>query len=106
MTLTVQFEVPPAATLTPRAPEWSINSPPTPRIVEVVVGEGLHINFTEAVATTSQFHARLETVQSGRGYRVIVKPASTAGPTSAAIRIRGQEAGGREIVVSAYAYVR
>lgn len=105
-TLLVQFDVPPASSVSPRATEWSINSPPKPLMVEVTAGEGLQIDFTEAVATSDQFATSIEPIQPGRTYRVTVTPASTRESTSAAIRIRGREAGGREIVVSAYAYVR
>ncbi len=104
--LSLRVDVPAAAEVTPRTIEWKVNDPVGSRAVELVVAPGISINFDQAAVTSSQFSAALETVETGRRYRVAVTPRSTAVLASAAIRLRGKEKSGRDVVVSAYAYVR
>lgn len=104
--LAVKVDVPAAAEAAPRTVDWAVNSATEPRSIEVTVAPELSITFTAAVSTGSGFNARLEPIVPGKRYRVIVTPKGTAERASAAIRIRGTERSGQDIVVSAYAYVR
>jgi len=104
--LAVRVDVPAAAEVTPRTVEWKSGDPAAARTIELVVAPEISIKFTQAAATSPEFVATLEPVEAGRRYRVIITPQSTATPTSAAVRLRGKDKSGREVVVSAYAYVR
>lgn len=104
--LAVRIDVPAAAEVTPRAVEWKTGEPVGARTVELIVAPEISINFSQASVTSDDFTAALSAVEAGRRYRVTITPQSTATPTSAAVRLRGKDKSGREIVVSAYAYVR
>jgi len=104
--LAVRLNMPPLATLTPRTVEWAAGAAGTERSVDIVIAPALHIDLHEVVSTTEAFAVRLETLETGRHYRLHVAPKSTAQPAGTAIRIRGREQGGRDVLVSAYANVR
>jgi len=104
--LAVKVDVPAPAEASPRTVDWRVNAAAEPRAIELAVAPELAIDFTSAVSTGAGFDVRLEPVEAGRRYRVVVMPKSTAERTSAAIRIRGTERAGREVTISAYAYVR
>jgi hypothetical protein len=103
--LLVRIEVPALTQLAPRSVSWAVNSAPDEKTVELTAAAGLAINFTEAQPTNDAFAVRLETVVSGRHYRLHLRPRDTATPASAAIRVFGRDRGGHEVVASAYANV-
>lgn len=104
--LAVKVDVPAVAEISPRTVSWEANAPADARAIEITVAPEVWINFSAAVSTGPGFAVRLEPLEEGRLYRVHVSPESTARRASTAIRIRGTARSGREIVVSAYAYVR
>ncbi len=104
--LNVQIDVPELAAVTPRVLNWSTNVAVEEQVVDVAVTDSIQINFSEIFVSAESFHARVETVEAGRRYRMWVKPVSTAEVASAAIRLKGKAASGEDIVVSAYANVR
>lgn len=104
--LTARFDVPPAAEVTPRNAQWRLQAEPTPATLEVLVADGLHLEFTRATATSEQFGVTLETIETGRRYKLLVKPTTTATAAVGAIRISGKSSAGHEIVVSAYVSIR
>jgi hypothetical protein len=103
--LTVRIEVPEIASILPRSVQWRVDEEHTEKIIELKPASGLEIQFTSAQSTNADFTAQLESVEPGSHYRVVLKPTSTAQPTSAAIRIFGREKSGRDIIVSAYVSV-
>ncbi len=104
--LSLRVDVPAAAEVTPRTAEWKVGDPVEGRAVELVVAPELWIHFSYAAVTSTEFTASITAVEEGRRYRVTIAPQSTATPASAAVRLRGKEKSGRDVVVSAYAYVR
>jgi hypothetical protein len=104
--LNVQIDVPELAAVTPRVLEWSHGAAAEEKSVEVTVEESIQINFAEIFVSADSFRARIETLEPGRRYRMLVKPVSTADAASAAIRLKGKAGTGEDVVVSAYANVR
>lgn len=104
--LLVRIEVPELVTLTPRSVAWKLNEPAAEKAVELEVIPGMKIEFARVQPTSGDFDARLETIETGRRYRVHLKPPATAQPANAAFRIFGRAASGQDIVVSAYGNVR
>jgi hypothetical protein len=104
--LAVKVDVPAPAEAAPRTVDWALNAPAEPRSIEITVAPELSIDFTDAISTGAGFVAKLEPLEPGKRYRVVVMPKGTAERASAAIRIRGTARSGQDIVVSAYAYVR
>lgn len=104
--LHVRIDVPEPAEPSPRTLAWAVGAAAQELPVEVRVAEGVRIGFAQVLVTDPAFAARLEEVESGRRYRVWVRPARTDRPANAAIRVQGRAADGTEVVVSAYANVR
>ncbi len=104
--LAVRLDVPEVATATPRSLAWKVHAAADEKSVDVEPAAGLEVEFTEAEPTSEEFSVRLETVQAGHRYRVVVKPASTAQPANAAIRIYGHDKNGHAVLVSAYVNIQ
>jgi Protein of unknown function (DUF1573) len=104
--LLVRIEVPELVTLTPRSVAWKLNEPAAEKAVELEVIPGVKIEFSRVLPTSGDFDARLETIETGRRYRVYLKPPATTQPANAAFRIFGRAGSGQDIVVSAYGNVR
>lgn len=104
--LVVKLFMPPLATLSPRTVEWPAGAEASERTVDIAIAPTLRIALGEVISTADAFTVRLETLEPGRHYRLHVAPRSTAQPASTAIRIRGKEQSGRDVLVSAYATVR
>lgn len=105
--IVVRLNMPAPATTAPRTVEWKAgtDAPSASQTVLVQVADGLHIDFTEAVTTNPDFQVSLTALEAGRRYELRVQPVSLAKPTSTAIRIRGRERSGHDVIVSAYANV-
>ncbi|HEY4300423.1 MAG TPA: DUF1573 domain-containing protein [Candidatus Didemnitutus sp.] len=104
--LTVSVDIPDIATVTPRVLEWHRGDAPTEQFVEISAGANVLVDFKEATATNNAFEVRLEPIELGRRYRLAIKPRSTAKVANAAVRIKGLERTGHDVLVSAYANVR
>lgn len=104
--LSVRIEVPEPATTSPTILVWPVGAEPAEKTVELRTAAGVRIDFTEALASNSDFRVRLETIETGHHYRLHVTPGRTDAPANAAIRAKGTTPDGREIVTSAYANVR
>lgn len=104
--LLVRIEVPELVTLSPRSVAWKLNEAATEKAIDLEVIPGLKIEFTRVQPTSGDFAARLETIESGRRYRVHLKPPATAQPANAAFRIFGRAESGQDVIVSAYGNVR
>ncbi|HVU17492.1 MAG TPA: DUF1573 domain-containing protein [Candidatus Didemnitutus sp.] len=104
--LTVRIDIPEIATVTPRVVDWPIGGAADEKTVEIDAGPGLQVDFTEATATNNAFAITLQPVELGRRYRLVIKPRSTAEHANAAVRIKGRERTGHDVLVSAYANIR
>jgi hypothetical protein len=104
--LSVRIEVPELATVEPRGVDWPIGAVDNEKALVLRVADGLWIEFTEASPTNARFAARLECVEPGRHYRLLLKPTGTATAANAAIRVAGRDKAGRSVLISAYANVR
>lgn len=104
--LTVELDVPEAASLTPRSLEWKLGAKPTEQSVDIVVAEGISLTLARVKATSDRFTPRLETIRQGRHFRLHVTPVDTQIAASTAFRLYGQTASGDELVLSAYGNVR
>ncbi len=104
--LTVKIVIPELAQLTPRSVEWRLNEKADEQSVELHAADGLRIEFTKAIPSNDSFIARIDLLEKGRSYRLILRPNSTAAVANAAIRIYGHDDHGHEILLSAYANVR
>jgi hypothetical protein len=104
--LTVRIAIPDIATVTPRVLEWHRGGEATEQFVEIAAGPTVLVDFKEATATNNAFIVRLEPIELGRRYRLAIKPRSTAAVANAAVRIKGLERTGHDVLVSAYANVR
>lgn len=104
--LTVELDVPEAATLIPRSLEWKTGGPAVEQSLEIAVTEGVELTITTVQGTSDAFATHLETVEPGRRYLLHVAPKSTQAATSAAFRLYGRTAGGQDLVLSAYGNVR
>lgn len=104
--LLVRIEVPEIVSITPRSVAWKINEAPVEKSVEVQTVKGVAITFTDVQPTSGAFHARLETIEVGRRYRVYLTPPSTSEAANAAVRILGRDKSGQAFVVSTYGNVR
>jgi len=106
VTLRVQLDVPEIATLTPRSVEWKLNGPAWEKAVDIVVTQGLELTITKVLPTSGLFNHRLEIVEPGHRYRLLLSPQSTKEATNAAFRVYARTNEGGEVVVSAYGNVR
>lgn len=104
--LLVRIEVPEIVQLSPRSVAWKLNEPAVEKMVELAVIPDVTVKFTQVLPTSGDFAARLETIESGRRYRVYLKPPATTHPANAAFRIFGRATSGQEVIVSAYGNVR
>lgn len=104
--LQVRIEVPELVGINPRSLAWKINEPATEKSVDLEVIPALRINFTRVQSTSDDFAVRLETVETGRRYRIFIRPSATHLPANAAIRIFGQAGSKQPVIVSAYGNVR
>lgn len=104
--LQVRIEVPELVVVNPRSLAWRINEPAAEKSVELEVIPGLQVIFSRVQSTSNDFAARLETVETGRRYRVFIRPPATSQPANAAIRIIGQAGSKQPVIVSAYGNVR
>ena len=104
--LSVRIDVPDPATFSPRTLEWKIGADAREHATDLVVADGVSLDFAEVMASNQSFRARLETLERGRRYRVHVTPASTAEIANAAVRVKAKLPDGEEVVVSTYANVR
>lgn len=106
VSLRVRVEVPEIASFEPRTVNWRIDEAINEKTIEIRPAAKVELQLRRAQATNSAFTVRLETVETGKFYRVHLKPTDTKQPASAAIRISGKESGGRDVVLSAYANVQ
>lgn len=104
--LSVELTVPDVAELSPRSVEWKLGAAPAEQSVAIDVAPGLTLALTDVHPTSDAFRFRLETVEPGRRYRLVLAPRSTAQVANAALRVSGKTGTGEEIVLSAYANVR
>lgn len=104
--LQVRIEVPETARVSPTTREWPIATTPDEQTVDLTVAPGLLVHFTEAFSSSDDFRARIEVLETGRRYRVYIRPLGTGEATSTAIRLLGKAESGEDVVVSAYAHVR
>jgi hypothetical protein len=104
--LSVAIEVPEPASLEPRELFWALGAAGEERSVEIKVVAPLRIVFSEAYATNETFRVRLEALEAGRHYRLLVTPVDTGAVANAAIRVVGVAETGQEVIVNAYANVR
>lgn len=104
--LTVELDVPEAATLSPRSLEWKLGAEAAEQTVEIDVTEGIMLEISEVKGTSDTFVTHLETIESGRRYRLHVTPQSTKAASSAAFRIYAKSGNGQNLVLSAYGNVR
>ena len=104
--LMVRIEVPEIVQLTPRSVAWKLHEAPAEKTVDLEVIPGVTVNFTQVLPTSGDFTARLETIETGRRYRVHLRPPATQQPANAAFRILGRAASGQDVIVSAYGNVR
>ncbi len=104
--LTVQLDVPEAATLSPRSLEWKLGADAAEQTVEISVAEGISLDISEVKGTSDAFATRLEAVEKGRRYRLHVTPRSTKDASSAAFRLYANSGSGQALVLSAYGNVR
>lgn len=104
--LTVRVEVPAPVLPAPRSLEWRIGEEPREQAAILEVAAGLTVRFTETHASNDHVAARLETIEEGRRYRLLVTPLSTAAAANAAVRAKGITPDGEALVVSVYANVR
>lgn len=103
--LRMRIEIPEVATLSPRIVSWGSNEPTTEKSIDLQTAPNLEIAFSEAVSTSPDILARLETITAGHQYRIHLKPRRTDQPVSAAIRINGCDAANHSVVLSVYANV-
>jgi len=103
--LTVELDVPEAATLSPRSLEWKIGGPVVGQTVEITVADGIEFTIDEYAPTSDAFILSLETLEPGRRFRLHAVPKSTQAAASAAFRLYGK-AGGQNLVFSVYGNVR
>ena len=104
--LTVRIEIPELAVLAPRSVEWRLNEDVGEKSIEVRATGTLRIDFTQSIPSNDSFTARLEAVECGRVYKLIIQPRRTGSVANAAIRIYGHDDNGHDILISAYANVR
>ena len=104
--LIVRIEIPELAILTPRSLDWRLNENVEEKSVELRANGTLRIDFTESIPSNDSFVARLEPVEPGRVYRLVIRPHRTTAVANAAVRIHGHDSAGHEILISAYANVR
>ena len=104
--LTVEIEVPEAATLSPRVVDWKLNAAATEQTIDVTVTPGVVLAIKDVKSTNDAFKCRLETLETGRRYRVHIKPKSTKTGANAAFRLNAKAGTGQELVLSVYANVR
>jgi hypothetical protein len=104
--LVARIDLPDIAVVTPRSLDWRVGAAPTEQAVEIRAGDGLAIDFSEATPTNNAFTVVLEPVETGRVYRLHVTPRTTAAIANTAIRVKGRERTGHDVLVSAYANVR
>ena len=104
--LTVELTVPEIATLTPRAVEWKINAPATEATIDIVTATGVELTIHDVKPTSKAFQHRLEVVEPGRHFHLLIIPADMTKPANAAFRVYARAANGEEVVVNAYANVR
>lgn len=104
--LRVQLDMPELASLTPRSVEWKLNGPASEQPIDIRIADGLEITIDKVLPTSGLFTCRLETVVSGRHYRLYLAPQNTHEVTNAAFRIYAKAATGQDIVLSAYGNVR
>jgi hypothetical protein len=103
--LSLRVEVPATATASPRSVTWTLNEEIIEKTVDLIPVAGFEIIFSDPQTTSDDFTVRLESIESGKSYRLHIKPNSTAQRTSAAVRISGREKSGHDVVISAYASV-
>ncbi|MDQ5978113.1 MAG: hypothetical protein QG602_1085 [Verrucomicrobiota bacterium] len=104
--LTVQLDVPEAASLTPRSLEWKLGGDAIEQSVEIAISPGVSLTVSEVKGTSDAFTARLETVNAGQLYRLHITPRSTQAAASAAFRLYAKAGDGQNLVFSAYGNVR
>ena len=106
VSLHVQLDVPELASLTPRSIDWKLNGEAESRVIDISVADGLELDLSSVQPTNEGFTSRLETVETGRHYRLHLAPRHTREVTNAAFRIFGKAKSGQDIVLSAYGNVR
>jgi len=104
--LTVELTVPEIATLTPRAVEWKVNAPATEATIDIVSAAGVELDIRTVKPTSNAFRHRLEVIEPGRHFRLLITPADMTKSANAAFRVYARAANGEEVVVNAYANVR
>lgn len=104
--LTVQLDIPEAATLSPRSVEWKLGGAVTTQVVELTIATGVELAVHSVQTASDAFATRLEAVEPGRRYHLHVTPKSTAAVANAAFRLHARTPAGRDLVFSAYGNVR
>jgi hypothetical protein len=105
--LTAELTIPEIATLTPRSLEWGLRGPADTKVVEITIANNtMNLTLGDVRPTSDAFSARLETIETGRRYRLHLTPASTTQPVSAAFRVHATAATGQALIFSAYGNVR
>lgn len=104
--LLARFEVPELVTITPRSVAWKLHESAGEKSIELQAAAGLEITIREVQVTDPGFTTRLETIEAGRRYRLLLKPASTAQPANTAVRLFGREKSGHDVLFSAYGNVQ
>lgn len=104
--LSLSIEVPALAIVTPQTLRWAYDEPPQEKSLEIQSAGELSIAFTDVQTTSEAFSARLETITTGKHYRVFVQPKAAHSRANTAIRISGLESTGHRVEVSGYANIQ
>ena len=85
--LRVRVEVPPLVELTPNIVSWEVGDALEPKEFVLKVLREKPIRVTEVRCSRAGFEGKIEEVEEGKEYRVVLTPASTADPLMGIVRI-------------------
>ena len=87
ITLTVRVHIPELVKIEPKTLKWTVGEAPTPKSLTIKMNFEKPIKVLKINGSNENFTQKLETIEEGKEYRVVVTPVSTDTPGIGVLRI-------------------
>lgn len=85
--LTTRVHIPVLVSIDPKTVKWQVNGEPTPQVVKITMNHDKPIHISAVTGSNENFTSKLETVEEGKSYKLVVTPVDATEPGLGIFRI-------------------
>lgn len=106
VTLRMVVHIPELAKLTPQLVFWESGEALSAKVINLTLKPDASLRIIRIACPDPRFAARLDTIEAGRAYQVVITPTQTTTPATAVVTIEGVVGSEKRRFFQAYAQVR